>query len=62
MFSQQHQSRRRTASCNDNGCFSAARDVKVTPSILHLGVQSAGMVVMSYVAGGTFIISRRPNF
>lgn len=62
MLSQQHQSSRPTASSNDNGGFSAAPEVKITPSILFLGPEGAGTVVMSYVAEGSFIISRRRAF
>jgi hypothetical protein len=62
MLSRQQQSRSSTACSNDNRGFSAARDVKSTPSTLFLRADGAGTAVMSYFAEGSFIILRRVAF
>ena len=59
MFSQQHRSSQRTASCNDNGRISAAPGKVAGTSVLSLVAQSGGTVILSYVADGSFIISRQ---
>jgi hypothetical protein len=60
MLARRRDSRHGYGACNDNGCILGAReDARPGRGILAMASQSAGPIVLTYVAANVLIISKQ---